>query len=355
MDENSQNGPRVRRPQCRVPPFSIRILDQGSLYDPESSRIRSDQLLSLLPASYREAPGNLIPAACNITACIEKEFDLNRLASAHKWLWAAGLPLPPRALHHQLLLGREIFITEQLDMHLVWTTGRIFLKPLPRFLLDPDFWVEYLSCEHECSCAFGGEVSSVVQPECKRRVLRRRALGFLVSYVALLSHESDFQIARNKHLLPVEAKWGAWRILVHQLDTQHVYPYIDHRFFHGELRLSRLNKIYALTQTPLRGYMARWDRYSTFFHDYFTWLASGSLYIAIVLSAMQVGLATDALAQNKTFQSASYGFTVFSILGPLLAASLIMLQFCCIFIFNWANAHYQKEARYAELHRSCIL
>lgn len=170
---------------------------------------------------------------------------MDRLTSVDSWLWVAGLPLPPRALHHQLLLGRDIFVTEQMDMHLVWTTGRIFLKPLPRFLLNPDFWVAYLTCEHEGGCP-------LTQQECKRRVLRRRALGFLFSYASLISHESDFYIARDKHLLPTEVDWPAWRVLVEQLDIQHIHPSIDNRFFYGELRLSRLNKIYAVFQTPAR-------------------------------------------------------------------------------------------------------
>lgn len=137
-----------------------------------------------------------------------------------------------------------------------------------------------------------------------------------------------------------------------QLDTKYIYPRIDRRFLHGELRLSRLNKIYALYQTPLRGYMARWDRYSAFFHDYFSWLASVTVYIAIVLTAMQVGLATDTLAHSPAFQSASYGFTVFSIVGPLVASALIFLQFCGAFIYNWAEADHWRRTRFAELHVS---
>jgi hypothetical protein len=45
---------------------------------------------------------------------------------------------------------------------------------------------------------------------------------------------------------------------------------------------------------------------------------------------MQVGLATKSLADNDAFQSASYGFTVFSILGPLDAACFIFLSFCYV-------------------------
>ena len=88
-----------------------------------------------------------------MTACIEKELDLQRLSTIHGWLWVAGRPMLPRALHAQLLLRRDILITERMDMHLVWTTGWIFLKPMPHFLLEPHFWTEYLCCEEACSCS----------------------------------------------------------------------------------------------------------------------------------------------------------------------------------------------------------
>lgn len=127
---------------------------------------------------------------------------------------------------------------------------------------------------------------------------------------------------------------------------ERIYPNIDRRFIHGELRLSRLNKIYALSKTPLRGYTARWDRYGSFFHDHFAWLASATVYIVIVPTAMQVGLATESLAHNQAFQSASYGFTVFSILGPLIAMSVVMLRFCGIFLRNWIKAARRKRERY---------
>lgn len=67
--------------------------------------------------------------------------------------------------------------------------------------------------------------------------------------------------------------------------------------------------------------MSHWNQYSTFFQENFAWLAGTTVYSAVVLTAMQVGLATDALASNNAFQSASYGFTVFSSLGPPIAPS----------------------------------
>lgn len=59
---------------------------------------------------------------------------------------------------------------------------------------------------------------------------------------------------------------------------------------------------------------------------------------------MQVGLATDALSGNGAFQSAPYGFTIFSILGPLVAAGLIVAVFCYLFVDNWvATVAYKKK------------
>ncbi|KJZ68076.1 hypothetical protein HIM_12532 [Hirsutella minnesotensis 3608] len=345
MTDNQQCGCEIGSRQCLVPPFYIRLLDHGNEHDADASRRDRDQLLSLLPASYRKESGDLAAVCRHVTACVEKELDLERLTSIHDWLWVAGLPLPPRALHNQLLLGREILVTERMDMHLVWTTGKMFLKPIPRFLLEPSFWARYLCCKGGCRLHDGDVVVCGATKECECQGLRRRALGFLFSYAALISHESDFCVAQDKHLLPPEVSWPAWRIFVEQLDTEHVYARVDPRFQYGELRLSRLNKIYAFTQTPLRGYVRRWNQYGTFFHDNFAWLASASLYIVIVLTAMQVGLATQSLGRNDAFQAASYGFTVFSILGPLIAVSLIVIAFCCIFVCNWMKAVSYRNRR----------
>lgn len=228
-----------------------------------------------------------------------------------------------------------------MDMHLVWTTGRIFLKPIPRFLLEPKFWTEYLTGVQSCSC-FEDKVNTRSDQRCKEGQ-HSRALGFLFSYSALIAHESDFKIAKEKNLLPEEVEWPAWGTLVEQLETERIYNKIDKRFYYGELRLSRLNIIYRLSLRQ-RGYMSHWHQYGTFFQDNFAWLASATVYLAIVLTAMQVGLATKALADNDAFQTASYGFTVFSIMGPLGTAALIVLAFCVIFVYNWiATATYHKE------------
>ena len=79
------------------------------------------------------------------------------------------------------------------------------------------------------------------------------------------------------------------------------------RWIHGELRLARLNWVCRLT--GLKIYHKQ---------DSQGWLVGTLVYITIVLTAMQVGLGTDKLQNSLAFQKASYGFTVFSIMAPVI-------------------------------------
>ncbi|KFH44891.1 hypothetical protein ACRE_043120 [Hapsidospora chrysogenum ATCC 11550] len=314
----------------------------------EHAADRRTQLLALLPASYRTEHGDVAATGRRVLACVEQQLDLRRLTAVHRWLWLAGRPMPPRPLHHQLVLGREIVLTEQMDMHLVWRAGKMFLKPVPRFLLEPTFWTEWLSCDGGCCCTGDKTVASHAGAPGCRRALRGRALGFLFSYAALISHESDFHVAKETRLLQQEVSWPAWRTLVEQLETEHIYPHVDARFHYGELRLSRLDKIYRVRTSLARGYMPRWRRYHDFWRDHLALLAASTVYMAIVLTAMQVGLATE-LAGSDTFQAASYGFTVFSILGPLIAMACIVLRFVAILVYNLVVTVGYKKGRVARI------
>ena len=48
------------------------------------------------------------------------------------------------ALHRQRVKGRHIIITEEVRLHLVWIHDRIFVKPLPKYLLSHVFWEWFL-------------------------------------------------------------------------------------------------------------------------------------------------------------------------------------------------------------------
>ncbi|KAL1855815.1 hypothetical protein VTK73DRAFT_8465 [Phialemonium thermophilum] len=296
-------------------------------------------LLSRFPASYLDDHFDLAPMGLDST-CVQRELDLERLDGLFDWLWLAGRPYPPRPLHRQVFLGREIVAVEQMDLHLLWTKGRIFVKPLPPFLLDPAFWPRF-ACDTNDAC----------DPDvdrCRRGRIWRAALGFLFSYASLIRHESDLGVAKERRLVPSTVEWAPWsRFCRRLLQTESLYQKMHRRFLYGELRLGRLDKISLVARPPsIQGYLPRWNRYDDFLKDNLAWLVSAAAVIGIALGAMQVGLATTHLQSNATFQAVSYSLTVFSMVAPLAVIGLIVAVAWCLFLVNWLVAVARYKARF---------
>ena len=250
---------------------------------------------------------------------VKSEFDTGRLDKIYRWLWLAGRPMTARPLYKQVMLGRRIVITEQVDLHLLWQRNLIYIKPLPEFVMDRTFWEEHL---------------------CQNAVIHANTCGFLLSYIWLVSHASDFRIAQEQGLLPNWVHWTDWVKFTHEflgvVDYQSLNG-IGQRYHYGELRLNRINWIYRITgKSIIRGYLFGYNRYSTFFQSNLTWLAVVFLYMTVVLSAMQVGLGTGRLKNDSCFQNASAGFAVFSIMAPLI---VVGINLCLLFILFLYNTH----------------
>ena len=223
-----------------------------------------------------------------LIAFFSSELKISRLNAIQPYLWLAGLAKPARSLHEHVMLGRQIVVTEQTDLHMVWHGSKVYIKPLPEFLLCYSIWEKNLR----------------QYPE-----LYRCGLGFLFSYIQLVRAKSDLRVAHSSGLLPDEISWEQWvrfcRAIHRKVSTQTIDP----RYQYGELRLARLNWIYRFRGRIFRGYAPQESR---------GWLVGTLVYITIVLTAMQVGLATNNLSGNLAFQRASYGFTIFSIMGPVI-------------------------------------
>ncbi|KAL5327955.1 hypothetical protein ACEPPN_005661 [Leptodophora sp. 'Broadleaf-Isolate-01'] len=295
-------------------------------------------------ASYRFEDG-LVAPTCVEARFVYQELELNRLHNIMHYLWLAGRPVPPRPLHYQLLLRREIVISERMDMHLVWGRGCLFLKPIPRFLLIPEFW------ETSVLSGTGGRAG---RSPGSHRSIRECALGFLLSYTALVAHESDFHIAQDKHLMPAEVTWQNWKLLTRQIlgGSENIQCEVADRFIYGELRLTRLNLIYFFIGSCSRIYLPRWNSYGSFFKENMQLVFAATAYVVVVLSALQVGLATTRLSENVAFQKVSYGLAIFSILGPAIATVLIVFAFCAGFALNWRWAQRTQRERLLVLGRS---
>jgi hypothetical protein len=323
-------------------PFDIR-----GLVSNERNQVAGEleDFTALFPATHRTASDDIVtPQPDNLTPFLSRELLIPRLDAIQSSLWLCGRPMPPRTLHQQVLMSRNITVTEQMELHLVWAKDRIFVKPVPAYLLDPDFWKTHL-------LSVGRGTDSNEKEEGQTSVLSNDlvacARGFLFSYTALIAYESDFAIARQVGLLPSTVTWSGWKTFSAQLLSSHCYSAVNPRFWYGELRLSRLNKVYMFRKGfLLRGYSSVGGHafYVALLRDNFAVLAAVLGYVAIVLTAMQVGLATNQLQPNAMFQNASYGFTVFSILAPLIAAAGILGVVVLMVISNWgATKRYQTQ------------
>ncbi|KAJ5385612.1 hypothetical protein N7517_003523 [Penicillium concentricum] len=210
--------------------------------------------------------------------------------------------MPPKPLNYQIAISREITVDERIDMHMI----RIHLKPLPRYLLDSQFWESHLVCKGPCRGSTGDRVT---QDQACSRDLYKCALGLLSSDMALVQFESTSLIAGNYHLLPDTITWEMWLKVNQQLLRNDATSpaNINSRYLFGELRLSRLNQMYAIRYANvLSAYNFTYQTYSQLFYDHLTTLTAATIYVALALTAMQVGLATDRLALNAPFQNASF-------------------------------------------------
>jgi hypothetical protein len=317
------------------PPFTVRVLGDATASDNDAPA--DDRFISLLPAIMRIEDHIKIPSAS--IDFLERELLVTNINNVQSWLWICGRPMPPRPLHHQILLSRDIVITENVELHLVWSNkGRMFIKPIPLYLLEPDFWTTHLL----------GTAQDPSQ-QSRREDLAACARGFLFTYTALIAYESDFRMARDKGLIPLSVTWNDWKIFTSQFLQNHCYAALNPRYWYGELRLSRLNKIYRFRKGHLlRGYskVAAHTVYVDLLADNFGVVAAVLGYVVIVLTAMQVGLATDRLQPDPLFQDVSYGLTIFSIIAPLAAAVAIIAAVLAMFISNWAATEKYQRKRF---------
>lgn len=283
-----------------------------------------------LPVSLCRKGRVLSQPSADAEAYLDEDLSVKRLDDVDAYLWLAGRPLLPRPLNNQLVLGRTIVPTTDASLHLVWTANKMFLKPLPRYMLASTFYDCYLQGPH----------------------LSATALGLLCTYVALLPTELDFALAKDAHLLPHDCNWEDWRRLTTQFLTQYpgddVFQHLPKRYRYGELRLGRLNKIYRLTGRDwLHGYsrLTGTTRYVDFLAENLGLIAAATVYIVVVLTAMQVGLATDRLKENKDFQRACYGFGVFAILAPIIALAILVTVLLVMVFANWWRTVNNNEAQ----------
>ncbi|KAF1828986.1 hypothetical protein BDW02DRAFT_191325 [Decorospora gaudefroyi] len=254
---------------------------------------------------------------------LSDELRTPKLDTIYSWLWLAGLPIASRSLQRQCMMNRDIFLTERPDEHLVWWHDQIFLKPLPDYLLCHDFWTVHL---------------------CKDEALHRSACGLLLSYAWIVQHKSDFELAKTSFLVPKELNWAAWVEFMKSflsyvdLDT---LEQVDRRYQYGELRLVRLNLLTRIMAMSIRskeqfmyGFMSTSTWYTAFLQNNFAWLAVVFIYVTLLLSTLQVGLATTTLQESPAFQNMSRGLTLVSLTGGFVSVVAVFLLIWYLFCYH---------------------
>ena len=292
---------------------------------------------------------------------VEKDLNVKRLEHIRKQLWLCGAGGQQRPLSR--LKGyyqRQIVVIHQTDLHLTWDsdTLRMFVKPLPAYLLNVKFWRDYICTDSDSE----SDKTTFIN-----------ALGFLRTYVALIYSEIDLNLAIQEQLLPkvypvdeknpasfkstsrncgeeaVDITWPQWRAFIEEFLTLYPKSKLPElqrtRWEYGELRLGRLNSVYRLCVRGhiFRGYEFGYASYGNFLSRNSSWLIAAFAYVAIVHGAMQVGLGTPQLETNEAFARACYGFTVFSIVAPVGILSILFIWMALMIISNAIWSRQNKE------------
>ncbi|KAJ3549714.1 hypothetical protein NM208_g352 [Fusarium decemcellulare] len=205
---------------------------------------------------------------------LEAELSTLRLKRVYSLLFLASNRDNVSPLHHQVVKGRRICITERPDLHLCWYYERVFVKPIPKCLLSYAFWARHLVDTR--GREDGGDS------------LRAEAEGFLRTYARLICHESDLHLAKEHKLVPETLTWDRWCSFIHPFRFLRDKD-VAERYHYGEIRLTRVNFWYSLRYG--HSYFQANHNYATFFGRF------GAPYIfvfgavTVLLTALQTGLA----------------------------------------------------------------
>ncbi|KAF7591882.1 hypothetical protein BBP40_000926 [Aspergillus hancockii] len=197
---------------------------------------------------------------------IWKDLSVDRLNDIHGSLYMARAEWGISPLHSQRIWGRNIVISEDAGLHLLWYDDIIYIKPIPLYLLDQTFFQEHVR-------QTDNDTQELVN-------------GFLKSYRSLIQHPSDIKVANISGLLPETFTWDRW---VEYADAV-IYPSLSRpynkRYEYGELKLRNLNWLMLLLRR--RRYHFPQGSYHNLLRRRLTTIIAIFSIIALSLTAMQV-------------------------------------------------------------------
>ena len=237
------------------------------------------------------------------------------------------------SLTEQIVRGRKITITENPGLHLVWIRDRVFLKPLPEYLLSYPFWQHYLLSD-----------TSPIADVATRTKLLEAARGFLRSYFYLIQRNSDFQLATKEDkavLIPGGMTYEKFHRFIKACNANIKDDDVSPRWRVGEIRLTRLNLWYMLTG---RGtyQMVEWQ-HAAYFAQFYGPILFVFAIFSLLLSSMSL-----VLAVRRVLEPSKFSWTTFARAARGFALFTIFVVLCIIVLFTVAVVGFLlKEAIFA--------
>jgi hypothetical protein len=292
---------------------------------------KNDQLNDDLDASPEHLPGYpriRLRDDKNLFDFIRQEVWSEDLESISRRLWwmskqDSGNISP---LHRQRVKGRQIIVTEDPRLHLVWIDDRIFIKPLPKYITSYAFWDTILSDSSKNAAT---------------ATLRKAALGYLRTYFHLIQYESDLRIAQDPALclVPKEVTWSRFCQFTARFN-EITENEVSGRYHYGEIRLTRLN-YYAPVLLGKSHYQRESYQYRAYFARIQGPVISAFAFFSIALNCMQVSLAastSDERYLSALLFASCYWLSAF--IGVVTGAIMLILVFLFFFkvIKEWRFA-----------------
>ena len=247
----------------------------------------------------------------NVCEYLKREFCTTELDAFTSYFWLLTTPSHTNIspLHHQLVKGRQIILTEEPQLHLLWVYDSIFIKPIPRFLLSHAFWSFFLSPE-----------SSPLSRD-DRQATFGAIRGLFRSYYHLIKYKSDFDIASERRLVPEGIEWEQFSDFLScfaDLESDAVSP----RYNFGEIRFTRLEFWSSILMHRLS--FKIYGQYADHFSRFYAPLLFVFGVLTVALSAMQVALATNVQTWSKFALVCRWFAVVTVLLVALIGGGLLI-------------------------------
>lgn len=286
------------------------------------------------------------PSITSIEDVLLRELDTPVLNKLHPYLWFFAKKSSDHidAIHQHIMKQRNVIVTEDPALHLVWYYRTIYLKPIPRYLFSHAFWHDHLRSHNRPQDNEGRYQVNNISYVCQT------AMGFLRSYSHLIRHESDFRIAQESNLIPKDIEFAEFQRFIRcfqKIEDRAVSP----RYHFGQFRLTRLN--WAICLLPPRGIWAlmfrRYYREHLQTGQYIQRYGAPLLFVfavlTLILSAMQVVATVLGDQTWEAFVRASWGFSVAVIISILV---LCIWTLTGIVGFLISQAHFALKMKQAE-------